>query len=296
MASFESVSRRRLLGGALAGSAGLGLSALLPPRHAFAASTLEIAKSQGYIRVGFANEPPYGYADETGKLTGEAPEILRVVLKSIGINEIDGVLTEFAALIPGLQAKRFDIVSAGMAVRPDRCEQILFSEPTYSVSTQLAVKPGNPKKIATYIEVAANKDVRIGILAGSIAIKEALDAGVQQAQISTFPDMPGLIAALRADRVDTIVGTSLTWGDVIKKLGEGNGLEALEPFTEVAGKSVVSHGAFGFRKEDADLRDTVNEALKPFIGTAEHLALVEPFSFSKYTLPVKTTDQMCRGA
>jgi polar amino acid transport system substrate-binding protein len=91
------------------------------------------------------------------------------------------------------------------------------------------------------------------------------------------------------------VGTALTFSDIIIK-SDVPGVEALPPFTKVNGESVVGHGAFGFRKEDADFRDAVNAQLKGFIGTPEHLKLVAPFGFNKYTLPVLTTEQMCAGA
>lgn len=43
-----------------------------------APDTLETARQQGFIRVGFfANEAPYGYADESGNLTGETAEVAR---------------------------------------------------------------------------------------------------------------------------------------------------------------------------------------------------------------------------
>src|SRR5690606_9449688 len=95
-----------------------------------AQSTLEAAKAAGTIRVGYANEAPYAYMDSgSNKVTGEAVEIARVVLKRMGVNEVEGVLTEFGSLIPGLQAKRFDIIAAGMYITPERCQQALFSNP-----------------------------------------------------------------------------------------------------------------------------------------------------------------------
>lgn len=43
------------------------------------------ARQQGFIWVGFfANEAPYGYADESSNLTGEAAEVARKVLKAMG--------------------------------------------------------------------------------------------------------------------------------------------------------------------------------------------------------------------
>ena len=69
-----------------------------------AETTLEKAKRNGFIQVGFPNQVPYAYATAKGKLTGADTELARMVFNSMGIKEMVGVLTEFASLIPGLKA------------------------------------------------------------------------------------------------------------------------------------------------------------------------------------------------
>jgi polar amino acid transport system substrate-binding protein len=68
----------------------MGLAAMAASVPALAETTLERAKKQGFIRVGFANEAPYGYATPDGKLTGESPEVVKAVLQKIGIAQVDG--------------------------------------------------------------------------------------------------------------------------------------------------------------------------------------------------------------
>jgi polar amino acid transport system substrate-binding protein len=58
---------------------------------------------------------------------------------------------------------------------------------------------------------------------------------------------------------------------------------------------VKGHGGFGFRKEDTDLIAAFDTALKAFIGSPEHIALVTPFGFGKDYLPNKTMEQLCKG-
>ena len=117
MTALGALSRRKAISAlSIAGlAAAIGFAAL---GSASAETTLERARKNGYIRVGFANEAPFGYATPEGKLTGEAPEVAKAVLKEMGINQVDGVLTEFGSLIPGLQAGRFDIIAAGMKRSP----------------------------------------------------------------------------------------------------------------------------------------------------------------------------------
>src|SRR5688500_11221939 len=127
------------------------------PLPAQAQSTLEKAKADGYIRVGFANEAPFGFATPDGKLTGEAPEVAKAVLAKMGIAQVDGVLTEFGSLIPGLKAGRFDIIAAGMFINPKRCAEINFSEPSYGIGQAMLVLKGNPKSVKDYSSIKEDR-------------------------------------------------------------------------------------------------------------------------------------------
>ena len=283
------ITRRHLLR-----SAGLVLAAssfALAP-SAFAETTLERAKAQGFIRVGFANEAPFGFATPDGKLTGEAPEVAKAVLAKMGINQVDGVLTEFGSLIPGLKAGRFDIIAAGMFINPKRCKEIAFSEPSYGIGQAMLVKKGNPKGIKDYSTFKDNSALKLAVMAGAVEGGYAKDAGVAQEQLVILPDQSSLIAAVQSGRADAAALTALSIADMAKK---ADGVESTTPFGEVAGKSVKGHGGFGFRKEDTDLYEAFNKELKAFLGTPEHLALVTPLGFGKDYLPNKTTAELCKG-
>jgi polar amino acid transport system substrate-binding protein len=249
------LSRRRLLKSAAVLAAVSPLTGLIP--KAYAETTFERAKSQGFIRVGFANEAPFGFATPDGKLTGEAPEVAKVVLAKIGIAQVDGVLTEFGSLIPGLKAGRF-----------------------------------NPKGIKDYSSIKENADLKLAVMAGAVEAGYAKDAGVPETQLVVLPDQSSLLAAVQSGRADAAALTALSIAEMAKK---GEGVESTKPFGEVAGKSVKGHGGFGFRKEDTDLLDAFNSELKKFIGTPEHIALVTPFGFGEDYLPSKSTEQLCKG-
>jgi len=285
------VTRRALL----LSAAGLGAAAGVMgagSRFALAETTLERAKKDGFIRVGFANEAPFGYATPDGKLTGEAPEVAKAVLAKMGIAQVDGVLTEFGALIPGLKAGRFDIIAAGMFINPKRCQEINFSEPSYGIGQAMLVKAGNPKGVKDYASIAGNKDLKLAVMAGAVEAGYAKDANVPQDQLVVLPDQSSLLAAVQSGRADAAALTALSIADMAKK---GEGVESTTPFGEVAGKSVKGHGGFGFRKDDKDLYEAFNAELKKFIGTSEHIALVTPLGFGKDYLPNKTMEQLCKG-
>ena len=259
--------------------------------RALAASTLERARQDGYIRVGFANEAPFGFATPEGKLTGEAPEVAKAVLAKMGIPEVDGVLTEFGSLIPGLKAGRFDIIAAGMFMNPalqgDRLlRTLLRHRPGH------AGQAGNPKGIKDYYarspptRTSSSRSWR----APSRPVMPRIPAFPRPARGSARPVEPcGGRAAVRAPCAAL---TALSIADMAKK---SEGVETTKPFGEVAGKSVKGHGGFGFRKEDKALYKAFNDELKKFIGSPGHIALVEPFGFGKDYLPNKTMEQLCKG-
>src|SRR5262245_28541497 len=245
MANWHQPTRRGFIGLTVTGLSMVSLSPL-----ARAASTLARAKEDGFIRVGFANEAPFGFAAPEGKLPGEAPAVAKAVLQAMGIPQVDGVLTEFGSLIPGLKAKRFDIIAAGMFITPRRCAEIAFSQPSYGIGQAMLVKAGNPKQIADYGSIVANKDLKLAVMAGAVEVGYAKDAGVPQAQLVVLPDQASLLAAVQAGRADAAALTALSIANMAKK---GEGVESTKPFGEIAGKSVKGHGGFGFRKEDKEL-------------------------------------------
>src|SRR4051794_24606665 len=94
-----------------------------------AATTLDEAKSQGFVRGANANEKPYAFMDADGNAKGIGPEVAAAVWQSLGVKDITWSVTPFGTLIPGLKARRYDFVGAEMNILPDRCKQVAFTEP-----------------------------------------------------------------------------------------------------------------------------------------------------------------------
>lgn len=260
--------------------------------------TLERARAAGKIRVGYANEAPFAWLDPvTGELTGEAPAIARAVLEDLGIREIEGVLTEFGSLIPGLKAGRFDVIAAGMYVLPARCREIAFSNPTYSVGESFIVRAGNPRGLNSYADAARSASATIGVVAGAVQLQYALDKGIPRERVLVFPDPPSALEAVIAGRVDAYAATALTVNDLLRR-ADTQAVERAEPFHEPVANSAVArgYGAFGFRKGDKSLVEAFNAGLSKLIGTPRHAELVRPFGFTERELPGNATAQeLCRG-
>lgn len=262
-------------------------------------STLEHVRSEGVVRVGFANENPYAFAQPDGTLSGEAVEVARAVFESLGIEEMEGVLTEFGSLIPGLQAGRFDVITAGMYITPTRCEQVLFADPEYKIGEAMIVQAGNPLDLHSYDDIAANPDVTIGTGAGYLEYDYLVATGVSEDQIVTFPDDPSGVAGLQAGQIDAWTGTRPTLIKVLQTSADPN-LELADPFDQpvVDGEPVISYGGAAFRFGDQDFRQAFNEELQALKDSGQLLELIGQFEgFDEGALPGETTaEDICPDA
>ena len=287
---------RGLLAGLILAAAGLWTLARDPATDRAYAGGLESIRQAGTVRLGYANEAPYGYRDTaTGRITGEAPEVARVVLRRLGLERIEAVVTEFGALIPGLRAGRFDIIAAGMYITPARCRQIAFSEPTYRIGEAFAVRAGNPLALHGYEDVARHPAATLGVVGGAIEHTYARAVGIPEARVAVFPDNISALTALRAGRIDAWAATRLTTLDLLRKASTPQ-LELAEPFFDpvIGGQTIVGYGAFGFRLRDRALRAAFNRELDDFVGSDEHLRLTAPFGITRDTLPGGvTTRELC---
>jgi polar amino acid transport system substrate-binding protein len=253
-------------------------------------STLEKAKKAGRITVGFANEKPYAYATADGKLTGEAVEVARVILKRLGIKEMDGVLTDFGSLIPGLKANRFDIITAGMYLTPERAKEVDFANPDYSIGEAIAVKKGNPLNIKSYEDIKENSKIKVGVMGGAAESKYLESVGVSSSQIKVYSDNPASLEALQAGRVDVITMTGPSLKAVFDTAKPKN-VEQVEDFEQpmIDGKSVRSYGATVFRKDDDEFREAFNKELEKMKQSGELLDILKKFGFTEDELPGDAT-------
>jgi polar amino acid transport system substrate-binding protein len=258
--------------------------------------TLEVALEKSAIRLGFANEAPYAYVDpQSGELAGEAPDIARHVLSELGVSEVTSVLTEFGSLIPGLKAGRFDVIAAGMYVLPERCKEVIFSNPTYSVGESFLVKSGNPHKLNAYSDILENPNTKLGVVSGTVELTYANKLNIPKGQIIVYPDIASAVSGVKAGRSDAFAGTSLTVQRIVQK-DTSQLLERAFPFEDpvIAGVNVRGYGAFAFRKNDVRLRDAFNEKLAQFIGSEKHRDMVLQYGFTESELPKGvTTSELC---
>ncbi|MFJ1736269.1 ectoine/hydroxyectoine ABC transporter substrate-binding protein EhuB [Streptomyces sp. NPDC088254] len=287
-------SRRSLLAGvaALGALGAAGCSRVAKASSEPGGDLLERLRAQGVVRLGIAGEIPFGYIGKDGRLTGEAPELARVIFKRLGVDEVQPVPTEFGSLIPGLNSQQFDVVAAGMYVTPERCGQVIFADPDYQMLDSFIVRKGNPKNLHSYRDVVEKK-AKFATGTGYAEIQYAVEAGYKESDILIVPDQVAGLNAVEAGRVDVFAGTAVTTREVVKKSAKA---EATKPFKPiVGGKPHVDGGAFAFRQTETKLRDAFNVELRKLKKSGELLRILKPFGFTEAEMTDLTAKELCRG-
>lgn len=256
-------------------------------------NTLEQAKKDGTITLAIASEQPYSWVED-GEPTGATIAMHEQIFKELGIDDIEIEEVAWDNLIPGLNAGRWDVVSAGMSILPDRCEEAAFSDPEIMYTTTLAVPKGNPKGLSDLDSVAAAGDVKLAVQSGAIEDGYAKDLGITNT-VQVDSASAGL-EAVQAGLADAfaLTAVSLNW-----MTEDMNDLETTEAFVQtIDGVEQIGAGATVFRKGDTELLEAYNKELAKITGDeASYLDLVEPFGFTAENLPPAdlTTEQLCAG-
>jgi polar amino acid transport system substrate-binding protein len=144
------------------------LAGILTASAASAAeSTLASIKKNGKIRIAvFADKPPFGYLDESGKNTGFDLVIARRVVKDLFGNEnaVEWVLLEPANRVEYLEANKVDIVFANFTVTKERAEKVDFALPYMKVALGVVSPNGSVIK-----DIADLKGKKLIVVKGTTA-------------------------------------------------------------------------------------------------------------------------------
>jgi len=258
-------------------------------------TTLEEARRTGIIRVGFNNVAPWAYVEPKGALAGASVDIAMTIFERIGIDNAIAVIVPWSALIPSLKAKRFDAITAGMYIKPERCAEVIFSEPTLSTGWGLIVSYGNPLEIHSVDDLINNSNIRVASPPGGYEWQDLVRLGFPESRMVFVDGPPEGIAAIEAGRADAYLANDLTCADQASK---HPGVELATPWTDpvLDGKSVRGYAGTAFHKDDGDLRDAYNEELSRLKETGELLEIIAVYGLTELNLPGdKTTAELCGG-
>jgi len=258
------------------------------------AASLQQIRKDGRLRIAVANEIPYGYMDLRGEPRGVGPEVAQHIARQLGIGKVQWISTTFSGLIPGLRAKRFDMVAAEMAILPQRCGQVLFSQPNSSYGEGLLVAKGNPDNVHSF-EHFAQSGHKVAIMAGADQLEMLQALGVPQSRMVTIASNSDAISTVATGRASAYAATSATVHQLADKDGR---VEAAHAFTDpvIGGEPVRSWGAFTFDLGSEDLVRAVDAELAKFKKSEAWRRILARHGFTEadaHESFARTREQLC---
>ncbi len=235
------------------------------------------------LRLGYAVSVPWAFTTEDGKPTGFVNDLTLLALAEMGIpaENIEGHVVEWAGLIPGIQARRYDLITGGMYILKSRCENINFSNPIGIFGDAFMVPIGNPKGINNYQDVIRT-GATLATGAGFNTVEAAKKEGVPNSQMLLVAGEMEVLAAVMAGRADAGVMTHAGATAQVEKAGKGK-YEVTNPkdlpiWTQ-------NHVGIGFRKADTDFLERFNTAMLKVIGTKAWMKAGAPHGYTVIQLP-----------
>ena len=245
------------------------------------------------ITVGIAGEVPYSYLDDEGNPTGATVALAERIFGDMGY-EVEADLVDWDNLIPGLAAERYDAISAGMSITPERCEEAAFAEPEIMYTTALVVEEGNPHGVENLDDVLeaqeAGEDITLTTLTAGIEAGYATDLGLDYDGVGSADEGIEMVEGGRAD-VFAMTAISLN-----QMASETEGLEVTEGFVqEIDGVLQYGAGSTVFRQNDTETLDEYNEHLAELKSSGELGDILGEFGFTEAEVPPEdmTAEALC---
>ena len=244
--------KRSAFGGVLCGV----LAAAALPLSATAGETLDSIMSEGVITVGTeAHYPPMEFLED-GKIVGYGSDILALVVADLGV-EVDQLELPWQGILPGILAKKFDMVATSVTITPERAEKYAFTRPIATFQT-MVIRHAKDDSVSSRADL--NGKV-VGAELGSIMVEqlEALDGELKAeggsgfAEIKAFTSTDDMRLALASGQLDLGTIPSIALG-MMQKQRPG-------VFDMVLNIGEVKLFAWVTHPDSLDLRDRVSDII-----------------------------------
>ncbi len=212
-----------------------------------------------------AEFPPYEYT-EGGEVVGIDAEVAKAIADKLGL-KLEIVDTKFDSIIPGVQSGKYDMGMAGLTVTPEREQNVAFSD-SYATGIQsIIVKEDSEIKSVDDLSSSTKIGVQLGTT-GDIYAKDDFGADA----VVEMDKGADAVQALLAGKIDCVIIDN----EPAKSFVEANpGLKILD--TAYAQEDY----AICFAKENTELKEKVNTALKELIADGTLQKIVDKYINAK---------------
>lgn len=215
-------------------------------------------KSVDYVIVATEGAyPPFNYVSSKGQPQGFDVDLVLAVCEEIEL-KCSLVVQNWIGLIPGLEAHKYDMISASVSITEARKKVVLFSDPIYE--THLAFLGLKDQDFS--FDWQHLKNVKIGVQKGTISYDWLVKNIDDLSNVSVYETVPDVYRDLKIGRIDLALNDYISLKYFLDQLVEEDSEFQSDDF-QVRGNIIYSnHVGFVFRKSDTQLRKKFNEGLE----------------------------------
>lgn len=227
------------------------------------------------MRFAFLQEPPFCFTDASGDLSGCDAKLAERVARTLGLEAFLPIETEFAELLRGLAADRWDMTT-GLFISDERKNSVDFTRPIWMLQDGLLVAKGNPREFKGYRSIAKDEAALIGVISGQVQHQTALQNGVSPERIRIFATQAGAADAVAAGVVHAYASVAMAHRGYLARRPDA----PLEVIDVAADEKQPAAGAFALAKGDTALRRRVDSCLDDLLGGTWHRDMMSGYGFS----------------
>ncbi|AYG63857.1 ABC transporter substrate-binding protein (plasmid) [Rhizobium jaguaris] len=254
----------------------------------------EKIKSAGEIKVGTEPQtPPYDfYGDDNKTIIGLERELRDEMGTRLGVKFTD-MPAQFASIIPGIQAGRFDMGMSAFGDFADR-EKIVDVVNYMLEGTSIIVLDGNPKGVHKLKDACG---LNAGAVQGSIPLQlldkqKGLCPADKPLNVMQFPSNDQIKIALQSGRADLSMDTTGVAAYSLQHQPEGNRKLELVGGAQYA----VGYQAMLVSKESPQLRDALAATMQSMIDDGTYAKIFEKWGLGENKLDKVTINDAARFA
>lgn len=182
------------------------------------------------------------------------------------------------SMIPGLMARKYDVIISSMSITDDRMKQIDFTDKYYNTPTRIVTK-----KDFKFAGPASLKGKKIGVLKASVQEKYALaELKTVGVDVVSYDAQDQVYLDIRAGRLDGTVADYVEVGAGFLNKPEGKDYE-LKGEALTAPKYFGYGAGIGLRKGQDALKTELNAAIKALRGNGVYKKINDKyFKFDAY--------------
>lgn len=225
------------------------------------------------LRIGVEGAyPPFSAVNENGELVGFDIEIARALCAEMGA-ECELVQQDWDGIIPALLAKKYDAIVASMSDTEERRQQVSFTGHYYKDGARFVRKKGSGIRVSYH----GLEGKKVGVQRGTVT-DSFLTAEYKGVDIRRYDTLENAHLDLAQGRLDLVLADQFVQTDWVAK----------NPEFETTGHTYTNSEYFGdiaiaVRKEDDDLREKLNAAIKAIRANGKYKEINDKyFSFDIY--------------